>query len=135
MDGNCLPDEGTDKLEEDIIQLLNAKTQKNRQILSITSAAADAVTSLAQTRTKQAFVQSYSIHNCAGNKENHDSFVSSASKDRSFIGQHRVRIPSRLLREIKSPMDRSSSGNVSSSKSKGTLSESLFASQSSGKYS
>ena len=132
--------EVSDEPDEDIIHLLNTKKQKSREILSITNAAADAVSNHAQKQEKQAFGEHYSSQNYAENKENSmrasisDSFVSTGSRDGSFSGQQRVRIPSRLLREIKSPQDRSSSGNVSSSESKDTSSRSLFASQSSSEY-
>ncbi len=141
MDENCNVENTAGVSDEDIIHLLNTKKQKSREILSITNAAADAVSNGAQKQPKQAFGEHYSSKNYAENKENNidppisDSFVSTGSRDGSFSGQQRVRIPSRLLREIKSPLDRSSSGNVSSttsSESKDT--SSLFASQSSSKY-
>ena len=146
MDGNVSMKRRTeltevsDEPDEDIIHLLNTKKQKSREILSITNAAADAVSNHAHKQEKRAFGEDYSSQIYAENKENNisvsisDSFVSSGSRDGSFSGQQRVRIPSRLLREIKSPQDRSSSGNVSSSESKNTSSGSLFASQSSSKY-
>ena len=146
MDGNVSMKRGTeltevsDEPDEDIIHLLNTKKQKSREILSITNAAADAVSNHAHKQEKRAFGEDYSSQIYAENKENNisarisDSFLSTGSRDGSFSGQQRVRIPSRLLREIKSPQDRSSSGNVSSSESKNTSSGSLFASQSSSKY-
>jgi hypothetical protein len=141
MDENYNMEKSAGVSDEDIIHLLNTKKQKSREILSITNAAADSVSNRAPTQAKQAFGEHlYSSQNYAENKENNmgahisDSFVSTGSRDGSFSGQQRVRIPSRLLREIKSPLDRSSSGNVSSSESKDTSSGSLFASQSSSKY-
>ena len=140
MDENCDMETVAGVSDEDIIHLLNTKKKKSREILSITNAAADAVSSRAQTGAQPEFGEYYSSQNYAENKENNmdahisDSFVSTTSLDRSFSGQQRVRIPSRLLREIKSPMDRSSSGNASSSESKSNSSGDLFASQSSSKY-
>jgi hypothetical protein len=126
--------------DEDIVHLLNTKKQKSREILSITNAAADAVSTRGQKGVQPALGVHYSNQNYTENKENNmgahisDSFVSTGSMDGSFSGQQRVRIPSRLLREIKSPLDRSSSGNATSSESKDTSSGSLFASQSSSEY-
>ncbi|CAB3996931.1 Hypothetical predicted protein [Paramuricea clavata] len=138
MDENYNMEKCAGVSDEDIIHLLNTKKQKSREILSITNAAADSVSNRAQTQAKQAFGEHlYSSQNYAENKENNmsahisDSFVSTGSRVGSFSGQQQVRIPSRLLREIKSPLDRSSSGNVSCSESKDTSSGSLFASQSS----
>lgn len=123
--------------DEDLVHLLNTKKQKNREILSITNAAADAVYNHAQSR--QSFRECYSNENYAENKENNiadssDSLVATGLRDKPFHGEHLVRIPSRLLREIKSPRDRSSSEIVSTNDSKDTSSGSLFASQSSSKY-
>ena len=126
--------------DEDIVHLLNTKKQKSREILSITNAAVDAISNRAPSQPKTTYGEQYSSRNYSENKENKmdarisDSFVSTGSGDGSFHGQKRVRIPSRLLREIKSPMDRSSSGNISSSESKDTSSGSLFASQSGSMY-
>lgn len=122
--------------EHDIIQLLNTK-KKNREILTVTNAAVDALTARQHPQTKNPLnSQEYNIYEEVQEYGDvNDSFVSSSSKEGSFNGRHRVRISSRLLREIKPPLHRSNSTNEKSSSEKGnTSSSNLFSSQCSSKY-
>lgn len=133
MDENMAEGEEDD---HDIIHLLNTKS-KNRKILSITNAAVDAVSGRQHAKTRTSLVNLDNIKDKEETKENYsisDSFTSTSSKDVSFNGRHRVRVSSSLLREIKSPLERSDVVNRMCSSESGTMSSStLFASQSSSK--
>lgn len=129
--------EGEEDDDHDIIHLLNTKS-KNREILSITNAAVDAVSGHEHVKTRTSQVSLGNIKDKEETKENNsisDSFTSTSSKDVSFNGRHRVRISSSLLREIKSPLERSDVVNRMDFSESGTMSTSstLFASQSSSK--
>lgn len=98
----------------------------SKQILSVTSAAVDALskTKSTQISEKRKNLQQGSLQTVEGqvdagprscdsdlSAENYSggSEESSSSRSSSFSGTQRVRVPSRLLREIKSPLERSPS--------------------------
>lgn len=98
----------------------------SKQILSVTSAAVDALSKTKSTQIsekrknlQQGSLQTVERQVDAGPRscdsdlsaENYSggSKESSSSRSSSFSGTQRVRVPSRLLREIKSPLERSPS--------------------------
>lgn len=138
MDENRSIAKSNEVSEEDVIHLLNHKKQNGREILCVTNAAANAIACHLSGQTKR--IKTNNANKLTAddkenrlNKSTKQSVLSIGSGDAYFHGEERVRVPSRLLREIKSPLDRSGGGN-SSSTSKDTSTGTLFASQSNSKF-
>ena len=140
-----------DEDELDIIQLLNTKKQ-NKEILSITNAAVNAVASRQQAKPKELVGENGHNRHEKGKENigivgysnsstsNRLSSESSTAIDNgvNFSGKHKVRVPSRLLREIKSPLKKSvvENGSVLSDEPASTTktASSLFTSSTSSEY-
>ena len=127
MDNN----EDGDEVDDDIIQLLNTK-KKSKEILSITNAAVDAVAGCQQLKTKVLPGETENCYEKYEDKNEKFDKSSGSKKDVSFTGKHYVRVSSSLLREIKSPSERSMSENEKSSdEATTTTKSSLFSSSTS----